>query len=70
MDAHEYFGLCADHDWYFSMSDNNTIYHKGLDEHNLLMWHYKQDEKYKKMFNAWCDYIKYDGSQPEFDVFK
>ena len=71
MDLHEYFGLCCDHDWFFDFNRTTSKYEVGLNEMNVLLKYYRLDKKYKDVFEAWCDYMKYgDADKPIFEDFK
>lgn len=71
MDLHEYFNLCADHDWFFDFNKKASQYEIGLNEMNILLKYYRQEEKYKHIYNSWADYKKYDEKiKPDFKDFK
>ena len=70
MNNHEYFGLCASHDWYFQYSDDSSVYSRGRDQSNELMLYLREDKKYEDIYDAWADHIHHDGKQPDFEDFK
>lgn len=66
MDSHTYFGLCANHDWFFNYSDDNSVYNRGLRESQTLMKYLKMDVKYHAIYDAWRNHIHW-GVEPKPD---
>lgn len=66
MDLHEYFGLCADHDWKYVLADDKIRYIKGFREGKGLMDNYRD---YQNVYIAWRNYIFHLGDLPKYEDF-
>jgi len=69
MDLHEYFGLCADHDWTYRFTNEPHRYKRGVKESIILMKYYKL-MKYRDVYTAWCNFnLVADTEKPNYDSF-
>lgn len=72
MNLHQYFGLCADHDWNFTHTNKASRYQKGIKESMVLMKIYSESndfDGYRDIFDAWKNYIDTGESMPNYADF-
>lgn len=66
MELGAYYDACAKHDWWHEMSDDNSKFQKGADEHRRLERISRQSPEHKKVWHACMLYFKHgEGVRPE-----
>ena len=48
----EYYGILNSHDWYYSFSDDYTVYRKGRDAQIKIEGMAEQSEEHKKLYSG------------------
>lgn len=68
LNIHEYFDLCAEHDFGYSFSDDKFRYVNGINESNKLREYYNFSP-HRHVYNAWKNYSLGSGEKPNYYTF-
>lgn len=65
MDARKYWTACRVHDWFYEMSDDNSVYEAGRDNEDRLRDLANADPKLMEIYAAWREHHKGCGPVPK-----
>jgi len=54
----EYMTMLQNHDWFYDYSDDHRVWQEGVNERQKLRNAFVLDERFKKMYNDWYDYVE------------
>ena len=66
MDAREFYDLCAAHDWFHSMADDEKDHKKGADERSKLLSIIAAYPCHDAMFRKWAAHVSFRAPRPMF----
>lgn len=65
IDPRKFWTMCRLHDWYYSYSDDHSVYEAGAASHDDLLAIAKKSDEHWRIYQDWHDYHFNSGAKPE-----